>query len=333
MEAIKLFMNENKSYVQILADVIDEKGRKAINLCGLKIKKIFESHLLYLKRYKIDDVVVHRSATCVRIFLFCFYSSYYVVLTKFTHIRITNQQEVVFAIDVLNKTPRYPDGKRICLKLMKHREQFEKEIRCRSEHGEVNDIVISVLGYHLPKDEPDLMKNSFSHLLQEERTGIENSSYNYILVMNRAENSAFHVVLTQRIAGIDAEDCAMFSRNIAQQISKLHHAGLVHCDIKLRNILVMKSRLTSMKERNVILCDLDCASAMDGIRTGAEKIGSSAYYAPEMARFVTSIENMKAMKQNSNTPILKCTAALDVWSFGVVLYELCSGVNLFAQVG
>jgi len=204
VRAVSTFLTQHKKYVKVLSELRDADGRKAINICGRVLKNIFESHLLFLKRYvlfltpichilhthththryRIDDTVVHRSATC----------------------------EVVYAVDVKQKSIRFPDGAKVCLKLMKHFDQFEKEISMRSTLGNMSDVVISILGYHVPEKE---MKQSFtsSPLLFSERTE-EKSTYPYILVMHRAENSAFHAILTQRVAGIDALDCSNFARNM-----------------------------------------------------------------------------------------------------------------------
>lgn len=112
--------------------------------------------------------------------------------------------------------------------------------------------------------------------------------------------------------------------------------GLIHFDLKLRNILVLRS--IDPKERNVILCDLDAASPIGATRGTDEKRGSSAYFAPEVARWVTTLQNYEAINASASSNsskikenVLKSDPSIDVWSFGVILFELCSGVTLFPQ--
>ena len=101
-------------------------------------------------------------------------------------------------------------------------------------------------------------------------------------------------------------------------------------DLKLRNVLMLKSR--DMKMRHVILCDLDCASPVGKERSIDDKRSSSGYWAPEVARWVTTLENEEATNSRTGSKnVMKCHPAIDCWSFGVILFELCSGVNLFPQ--
>ncbi len=56
----------------------------------------------------------------------------------------------------------------------------------------------------------------------------------YLLVMESGGPSLFHVLASQRIAGIDAGKCAAVFRALATQTARLHADGVVHCDIKPR---------------------------------------------------------------------------------------------------
>ena len=72
---------------------------------------------------------------------------------------------------------------------------------------------------------------------------------------------------------------------------------------------------------NIVLCDLDAANFVGHRRQRAEKLGSSGYWAPEVARWQFADEGSE---------LLVSTEA-DVWAIGVTLFELCSGRLLFVQ--
>ena len=77
----------------------------------------------------------------------------------------------------------------------------------------------------------------------------------------------------------------------------------------------------------LVLCDLDVSAPIGTVRTLADKMPSSAHSAPELQRW--KIWAALPASQRQTAVQLKSSEALDVWSFGVVLYELCTGQELF----
>jgi serine/threonine protein kinase len=79
----------------------------------------------------------------------------------------------------------------------------------------------------------------------------------------------------------------------------------------------------------VVLCDLDAAKKiserLDHRRESEEKMGSSAYWPPEVARWWIARDEPKLAHE------LRAASTMDVWAIGVILFELCTGRTLFAQ--
>ena len=155
--------------------------------------------------------------------------------------------------------------------------------------------------------------------------------------MERGEISGFQAVSTQRIAGYGVNSVVNLSKQIAQNVHELHKAGLVHYDLKLRNILVKSEKKDKHKvneDSTLMLCDLDASCPINSVRSVNDKKGSSAYYAPEVARWTIASMMLKSGEETRKHEFdddLRCTPALDAWSFGVILYELCTGRHLFPQ--
>eukprot|EP00750_Incisomonas_marina_P013427 INCI17318.4.p1 GENE.INCI17318.4~~INCI17318.4.p1 ORF type:complete len:1643 (-),score=275.14 INCI17318.4:498-5267(-) len=221
----------------------------------------------------------------------------------------------------------------------------------------------------------------------------------YLLVMDSGGPSLFHVLASQRIAGIDSAKCSALFKNLVEQTARLHADGVAHCDIKPRNVLCKEevtnnnvtggtsphsshrkeeiepieakhvsdeegfgsngkeSDVESCNDEAILLsrpplrsaksflvhrdpedkkatqpsfslqlCDLDAALPLGSIFPRGMKF-SSAYFAPEVAIWHAADPTLSM----EDRPILQVDESLDVWSLGVVLYEICTGQHLFPQ--
>ena len=148
--------------------------------------------------------------------------------------------------------------------------------------------------------------------------------------MDQAEQSLHTLLNAHRIAGHDPTEIAHLFGDIVRQVEALHKGGVVHSDLKTRNILLMPS---PDGPAEVILCDLDAGMPLPEAgaclyRPWDLKQGSSGYYSPEVARWV---EARSEGDIHSVAYDLVSSAALDVWSLGMLLFELCAGQHLFSQ--
>jgi len=235
----------------------------------------------------------------------------------------------------------------VVLKYMKNESEYETEISVRYNSGKTkpeeaaagevtqldNEYVIGVTGWHQPPDAEEerefgtAQKHKFWDRGTSTSTNLRNLKENeptkshdfpYIIVMARGERSLHDACSKERIAGYHFDLVRFVAIDTAKCLQYLHEeAKVVHGDIKQRNIL--------RKGSQWILCDMD-ASIPIGCNIESSCKSSSAYMPPEFAK---SREIAKV--ETGTPPTLEADPKFDVWSFGVVLYELCAGHMLFAQ--
>jgi serine/threonine protein kinase len=115
------------------------------------------------------------------------------------------------------------------------------------------------------------------------------------------------------------EEALRIGRQIADALEAAHERGIIHRDLKPANIKltaggdvkVLDFGLAKALDENVSAGDSDTPTrVIDSTRTGVI-LGTVAYMAPEQAKGKT------------------VDRRVDVWAFGVVLYELLTGSRLF----
>ena len=149
--------------------------------------------------------------------------------------------------------------------------------------------------------------------------------------MEAGERSLHSACASERIAAYEVDRVLWIFSEVARRVKTLHAAGRVHGDLKQRNILRVDTP-GDLKQRNAlrvdkrnrykkwILCDGD-ACARIGNPVGRKS--SSGYFPPELARV--------KFAQSGGSELAKAAPSFDVWSLGVILFELCAGRTLFNQ--
>ncbi|KAL5990092.1 hypothetical protein ACLOJK_010989 [Asimina triloba] len=125
----------------------------------------------------------------------------------------------------------------------------------------------------------------------------ENGRRLYNLLMDYADRGTLTDVIHKRGGRLEEDAIQSFSREILQGLAYIHSKGLVHCDIKGRNVLVGS-------DDGVRIGDLGCAK-----RAGESPriAGTPLYMAPEVARGEEQ------------------SYAADVWAFGCTVIEMATG--------
>jgi len=101
---------------------------------------------------------------------------------------------------------------------------------------------------------------------------------------------------------LELDDVLDFARQIAEGLNEAHEKGIVHRDIKPGNIM-----LTTKGQVKIMDFGLAKLSDMTRVTKTGSTIGTMAYMSPEQAR---------------GEEVGRST---DIWSFGVVLYEMLTG--------
>ena len=101
---------------------------------------------------------------------------------------------------------------------------------------------------------------------------------------------------------LEIEEVLDIARQIAEGLNEAHEKGIVHRDIKPANIM-----LTTKRQVKIMDFGLAKLSGMTRVTKTGSTVGTMAYMSPEQAR---------------GEEVGRST---DIWSFGVVLYEMLTG--------
>lgn len=155
------------------------------------------------------------------------------------------------------------------------------------------------------------------------------TDYPYAIQMPLADRNLNEIIASERLAEEPLDVIRQSGRKVLNLIQNLHNKGVVHGDVKPKNVVRV--------DRALMLIDLDMAitigSSDPPAHANKEKFsGSTAYAAPELHRWMSEHEaTVDAGTFDGSSPVdtLSSPQQIDLWSFAVTLYEMATGSPLF----
>jgi serine/threonine protein kinase len=188
------------------------------------------------------------------------------------------------------------------------------------------DVAIKVLPEEVAQDEERLARfereakllASLNHTNIATLHGLEEHEGQRFLVMELAEGET----LAERIkkGPIPVDDALPIALQIAEGLEAAHEQGIIHRDLKPANVMVSAESRVKILDFGLAKAwapedsdaDLTHSPTLTAQMTAAGVLlGTAAYMSPEQARG-------KSVDKRS-----------DIWAFGVVLWEMLTGIRLF----
>ena len=158
------------------------------------------------------------------------------------------------------------------------------------------------------------------HAQTEQQPKEEEQPFKFVLVLEFGERSLSAALTHDRIAGVDLFTGRKIAADLARALDHLHSKKRIHADLKPLNSV----RRTSTWQ----LIDMDVSCAL-GTPFGTKQ-PASGYCPPEMAKLLLAATNYKTGKvETAKLATYNASIAYDLWSFGVVLFHLITGMPLW----
>jgi eukaryotic-like serine/threonine-protein kinase len=175
-------------------------------------------------------------------------------------------------------------------------------------------------------------KEKIARLVREARSASALNQPNILTIYEIGQHEDLTFIVSEYIDGVNLRDhlvkAPLSSREVldiavqvASALTAAHEAGIVHRDIKPENIRRRRDGLVKVLDFG--LAKLTRKSGLSATDTEADTIGRSL---TEPGMVMGTINYMSPEQARG----LALDARTDIWSLGVVLYEMCAGQRPFA---
>lgn len=354
----ELLQQLTKEQLMCLFTKCDDNGRSSYEMASARVKHEMNRYRYLHGRYEIVPATVHKSATSHVIFavdhppVFAseskHASSWRNRFVPSSPLRSPFSKKFKYNANIFPTTEsnRYPSvalaassskaAVKVALKFMSNPSQFHSEVSIRDSSKFDDNFVIPVIErYDISNTEDsDFFESAKYHGFGD---------YPYCIVMRQADKSlAQHIEQTHTLSS-DPNEIRRLIKLLCDCVAHLHHKDIVHGDLKPSNFVLVEDTV------RVIDFDASTSSLPESDQYLGEKY-STAYLPPEMLHEegmvvkgfkrdnsgkmvdvseVISPKGVKFMQHKFGYTLLRSTPTIDLWSLGVILFQICAGVPLF----
>jgi serine/threonine protein kinase len=362
-----------------LAFAKDVDGRKSHLVASTSNRRILLPYVYFCGRYDIlEGPPLHRSATSIVVladdhevakdYRYVFNKYRYDIKEAFLHLSalgydkaadqnvasiylrqtksdLTTDEFVSYCESAFGKV------RKVAIKFMLHRDQYRKEMELRQRFEENKSCATFVLNL-LEGPETTVLEAAIASLVIDFGNKVQMKDYKYVIIMPAADRS-LDAIYTSELP--DDDHVRIMMKEIAESLSYCHMNGIIHCDLKMLNVVRVNGRMK--------LIDFDAACEIGSFACAKF---SSSILPPEMFyKLVNEEEERKVELYWSSFPtdaamidlrkkvdpkkswagvfcvksfhsgdgpviedlpykLVRASPQLDIWSFGVMLYMLCA---------
>ena len=228
----------------------------------------------------------------------------------------------------------------IVLKLMSDHDSWRREIVSRAGMRTIADSIVPVLS--AATADPNVAE---SQLLEIDGVEIRRCDpataahataaelmqrYPYALALPKADRNLLEVIDAERIADEPVDVIRGLALKITRAVAAVHSLGLVHGDIKPRNIVRMPGNHYRLIDFDMSIAVAGTAPATTLGLFGQQEIdrtkveATTAFASPELIKWARS-----EVRSAVNDAFVGADAArIDIWALGLLLYSLFTGMPL-----